>query len=192
MGTYIVSTSVALGALRTVPAEHYQRVTVEDGFVSASISKENTAIDLATDASTKALQKINLDPNKLGVILYVSILNKGTLCYEPAFHIAKNLQARNVPAFTIHQSCHGGLYALTLAMNLSNNMHKPVLVSISDSFNQSNVIRWKGDNGIFGDGAVSIVLDNNPMGYQIIASSSNCDNAQEAESRGNLEMKQEI
>lgn len=187
MDAYITATGVALGALTSVPQEYYHPVTSEGGFASASIAKGNTAVDLAVTASREALRTVNINPNQLGAIIYVSILDRGSWCYEPAYDIAQKIKAESVPVFNVRQSCNGGVSALALAMNISENIEKPILLSISDDFNKSNLDRWQGDNAIFGDGAVSAVIGNTGGSYKIVAISSKCDNAQESETRGNLE-----
>lgn len=187
MSTHIIATGIALGTLSPIPSEYYQRIVLKDGFISASISTRKTATDLAARASCKALKSSNISPNQLGAIFYISILDQGSWCHEPAYDLARRIHADNVPAFNMRQSCNGGLFALELAKDFSKNIQKPVLISISDCFHKSNLVRWDGDNSIFGDGAVSILIDNSIGVFKTVAISSRCDNAQEAETRGKME-----
>jgi 3-oxoacyl-[acyl-carrier-protein] synthase-3 len=112
-----------------------------------------SVVDLAENAARQALEKANLQPADLGMILF----STGTSDRQfpgPASQLAARLGLNSTPALDIPIASAGSLFALSLAADLAAT-RGPILVVASEIMSRI-VMRAPQDSGIavlFGDGA---------------------------------------
>ena len=123
------------------------------------VSGNQNAIDLGFEAAKRALDKANLNPDEIDLIIAASSAPPDLY---PA--IACHIQARlgistQVPAFDITAACTGLIYALSIARGyIASGMYKKILLVATD--NNSRLVNWKdrGTSILFGDGAGAMVV----------------------------------
>ena len=123
------------------------------------VSGNQNAIDLGFEAAKHALDKANLNPDEIDLIIAASSAPPDLY---PA--IACHIQARlgistQVPAFDITAACTGLIYALSIARGyIASGMYKKILLVATD--NNSRLVNWedRGTSILFGDGAGAMVV----------------------------------
>ena len=123
------------------------------------VSGNQNAIDLGFEAAKRALDKANLNPDEIDLIIAASSAPPDLY---PA--IACHIQARlgistQVPAFDITAACTGLIYALSIARGyIASGMYKKILLVATD--NNSRLVNWedRGTSILFGDGAGAMVV----------------------------------
>jgi 3-oxoacyl-[acyl-carrier-protein] synthase III len=137
---------------------------IEDklGIKSRHIVSENeTALDLAVKAGTKALQ--NYDTNNIGFVI---------LCTQSADYYLPSsaciLQSKlglntNIGAFDFNLGCSGFIYGLGIAKALiTSNMTKSILLVMSETYTKHINKLDFANRSIFGDGASAIIIEPSP------------------------------
>jgi len=120
--------------------------------------KEEAASDLAYFASIKALEKANLSPEDLDMII-VATITPDMLFPATACILQDRLGARRVPAFDLEAACSGFLYGISIASQfIANGTYERILVVASETL--SKIIDWQDRNTcvIFADGAGAAIL----------------------------------
>ncbi len=134
----------------------YSRTGIKERRV---VSGNQNAVDLGYEAALKALEKANMKPNDVDLIIAASSAPPELY---PA--IACLIQAKlgieaHIPAFDITAACTGLIYALNIARGfIGSGIYKNILIVATD--NNSRLVNWE-DRSIsilFGDGAGAMVV----------------------------------
>ena len=132
-------------------------ITQRIGVKSRHICETETNVDLAVQASQRALENAGVQPEELDLIIATTIsgdtLSPGTGC------MVQNRLGAHCPAFDIAAACSGFLFGLeTAAGFLARGLYKRVLVVSAERM--SGIVDWTDRSTccIFGDGAGAVVL----------------------------------
>lgn len=133
------------------------------------VSGEQNAIDLGLEASQRALEKAEMQPNDIDLIIAASSAPPD-LYPAIACHIHKKLGIeKQIPAFDITAACSGLIYALSIARAyIASGMYKNILLVATD--NNSRLVDWsdRGTSILFGDGAGAMVVTQSEDGVDDI------------------------
>ncbi|MFN8475051.1 MAG: beta-ketoacyl-ACP synthase III [Anaerolineae bacterium] len=124
--------------------------------------KEATS-DLATRAAWQALERADLDPSELDLIVVATCSPDYHLPSTSCF-VQEHLGATKAAAFDLNAACSGFVYALSMAtQSIVTGMHNNVLVIGAETL--SRWIDWNERTTavLFGDGAGAVVLQASPF-----------------------------
>lgn len=135
------------------------------------VSGNETALDLAFDASKKAIKKAGISVNEIDCIISASSV-------PPQLYptLACTMQAmlgiqKTIPAFDLTAACTGLIYALQVARGfIGTGIYKTILIIAAD--NNSKITNWedRGTSILFGDGAGAMVVTASEDGIDDILS----------------------
>ncbi len=129
------------------------------GIKKRRIADEDTATsDLALEASKAALEKANLDPKELDLII-VSTVTPDMAFPATACIIQDKIGAEKAAAFDLEAGCSGFVYGLSVgAQFIESGLYDNVLVIGAETL--SKITDWDDRNTcvLFGDGAGAAVL----------------------------------
>lgn len=132
-------------------------ITQRIGVKSRRICETETNVDLAVQASQRALENAGVQPEELDLIIATTIsgdtLSPGTGC------MVQSRIGASCPAFDMSAACSGFLFGLeTAAGFLARGLYKRVLVVSAERM--SGIVDWTDRSTccIFGDGAGAVVL----------------------------------
>ncbi len=129
------------------------------GIKKRRIADEDTATsDLAIEASKKALDKADLDPEELDLII-VSTVTPDMAFPATACIVQDKIGANNAAAFDLEAGCSGFVYGLSVgAQFIESGLYDNVLVIGAETL--SKITDWEDRNTcvLFGDGAGAAVL----------------------------------
>ncbi|HMA59256.1 MAG TPA: beta-ketoacyl-ACP synthase III [Halanaerobiales bacterium] len=129
------------------------------GIKERRIADESTSTsDLALKATYEALNKANLDPKKLDLII-VSTVTPDMAFPATACIIQDTIGAENAAAFDLEAGCSGFVYGLSVgAQFIESGLYDNVLVIGAETL--SKITDWDDRNTcvLFGDGAGAAVL----------------------------------
>ena len=122
------------------------------------VSGNQNAIDLGAEAAKKAIEKANMSPDDIDLIIAAS--TAPIEVYSMGCQIHKRLGiSKPVPAFDVAAACTGLIYGLSIAKGLiGSGMYKNILIVATD--NNSKLLDWtdRGTSILFGDGAGAMVV----------------------------------
>jgi len=122
-------------------------------------SDEQTTASLATDAALKALDKANLDPADVEMII-VSTSSPEHIFPATACLVQDRIGASKAGAFDLSAACSGFIYALNIGTQaVRTGSVKNALIIGSETL--SRMVDWKDRNTciLFGDGAGAFVIE---------------------------------
>lgn len=129
------------------------------GIKKRRIADEDTATsDLAIEASQEALEKANLDPEDLDLII-VSTVTPDMAFPATACIVQDKIGASNAAAFDLEAGCSGFVYGLSVgAQFIESGLYDNVLIIGAETL--SKITDWEDRNTcvLFGDGAGAAVL----------------------------------
>lgn len=138
-------------------------------------SKEQAASDLAYEASKIAIERANIAPEDIDLIIVATI--SGDMPFpSTACFLQEKLGAVNAAGFDINATCSGFLYALHIADGfIKSNLHKRILVVGSEVL--SKITDWEDRTTcvIFGDGAGAVIVEPSGDERGIISTHINSD-----------------
>ena len=127
-------------------------------------------IDIATRASCQALNKANLNPDELDLIILATSTPNDL--FGSASQLQASIKAKNAAAFDITAACSGFVISLiTASQFLNSGSYKNILVVGADIL--SRWVDWSDRSSciLFGDGAGAAILqsstNNDILGFQI-------------------------
>ena len=129
------------------------------GIESRHICVEESILDLALEASFKALENAQIDPQELDLIICPT-LGGDTITPSLACLVQEKLMA-TCPGFDLNAACSGFIYGLDLAdAYFCRNSEMKILVIAVDAM--SKLVDWKDRSTavLFGDGAGAAILSN--------------------------------
>ena len=162
----IISTGRALPVSRITNFDLEEIVDTSDEWIRARtgieerriITGEETNSELSVRASLIALERANLRPEDLDLIIVATVTPDLPLP-STACLVQARLNARNAAAFDLAAGCTGFLYGLSVAEQyIKSGAAKNVLLIGVDTL--SPVVDWSDRNTcvLFGDGAGAVVL----------------------------------
>lgn len=128
---------------------------------------EEFTSDMGLIAARDALNKANISPDKIDLIL-VATLTPDYVFPSTACIIQHALGATKAAAVDVQAACTGYLYCLSMAKAyIESGMYSNVLVVASEKV--SSIVNYKDRNTcvLFGDGAAAAVIGNEGSGYSI-------------------------
>lgn len=133
-----------------------QRTGIRSRYIASS---SETASTLAIDASKKLLERKNINPETIDMI--ISATSSPERHYPSvACEVQAGIGAKNASAFDISAACTGYIYALQLARaNVATGFANRVLLLTSDT--TSKFVDWKDRTTcvLFGDGASATLVE---------------------------------
>lgn len=135
-------------------------ITERTGIKERRIASESeTASDLAYQASLKAIDKGNIKPSELDLIIVATI--SGDMPFpSTACMLQKLLNAKNAVAFDINAACSGFIYAISIANSfIQTGTYKKILLVGVEIL--SKFLDWADRSTciLFGDGAGAVILE---------------------------------
>lgn len=126
----------------------------------------NSTSVMAAKASTIALERANLQPSAVDMIIFATLSPD---MYFPGggVEVQEMMGMRTIPALDVRNQCSGFVYALSVADQfIKTGMHKNVLVIGSENHSGGLDMTTRGRNVsvIFGDGAGAAVVSRNETG----------------------------
>jgi len=137
------------------------------------IADEDATSDMATRAARLAMERAQVDPEELDLIITATVTGDYAAFPSTACLVQKNLGAEQAGAFDLGAGCTGFIYALSVAKNMIlSGDFRHILVIGAESL--SRVTNWEDRNTcvLFGDGAGAAVVsaNNNQDGRGILQS----------------------
>ena len=142
-------------------------ITTRTGIKERRIMKNGASSDMAAQAVMKLLQKKNIDPLEIELVILASV-TPDYLFPCTANVLCDKLGMTNAWGFDLSAACSGFLFALTTATQfIENGRYKKVLVVGVDKM--SSIVDYTDRTTcvIFGDGAGVVLLEPNEEGLGI-------------------------
>ena len=142
-------------------------ITTRTGIKERRIMKNGASSDMAAQAVVKLLQKKNIDPLEIELVILASV-TPDYLFPSTANVLCDKVGMTNAWGFDLSAACSGFLFALTTATQfIENGRYKKVLVIGVDKM--SSIVDYTDRTTcvIFGDGAGVVLLEPNEEGLGI-------------------------
>jgi 3-oxoacyl-[acyl-carrier-protein] synthase-3 len=142
-------------------------ITTRTGIKERRIMKNGASSDMAVQAVVKLLQKKNIDPLEIELVILASV-TPDYLFPSTANVLCDKVGMTNAWGFDLSAACSGFLFALTTATQfIENGRYKKVLVVGVDKM--SSIVDYTDRTTcvIFGDGAGVVLLEPNEEGLGI-------------------------
>jgi 3-oxoacyl-[acyl-carrier-protein] synthase-3 len=142
-------------------------ITTRTGIKERRIMKNGASSDMAVQAIVKLLQKKNIDPLEIELVILASV-TPDYLFPSTANVLCDKVGMTNAWGFDLSAACSGFLFALTTATQfIENGRYKKVLVVGVDKM--SSIVDYTDRTTcvIFGDGAGVVLLEPNEEGLGI-------------------------
>jgi len=142
-------------------------ITTRTGIKERRIMKNGASSDMAAQAVIKLLQKKNIDPLEIELVILASV-TPDYLFPSTANVLCDKVGMTNAWGFDLSAACSGFLFALTTATQfIENGRYKKVLVIGVDKM--SSIVDYTDRTTcvIFGDGAGVVLLEPNEEGLGI-------------------------
>ncbi len=133
----------------------------EYGITSVTVAGDIPAPEMAVRASRQALERAELDPAFLGLLLYVSVWYQGPHGWCPQYYVQRHTGAGQATAAEIRQGCMGMFSALELAAAhlMASPEHEAALLTSGDNFTSDLLQRWSfSPHFVMGDAGSAVVL----------------------------------
>jgi 3-oxoacyl-[acyl-carrier-protein] synthase-3 len=145
-------------------------ITTRTGIRTRHIADENQATsDMAAEAAKIALQKADVHPKDLDLIL-VGTVSPDMFFPSTACLVQSKLGAEHAAAFDLNAACSGYIYALVIASQfLANGNYRNILVVGAEKL--SSFLNWEDRTTcvIFADGAGASVVQPSNGGSQLLS-----------------------
>lgn len=177
-GAHILSTGSAVPDICISNHTLSQTLDTSDEWISARtgikerrlLPRNQSIIDLATNASQQALKKARLDPKELDLIILAT--SSPNDLFGSASQLQASLSAVNAVAFDITAACSGFVISLVTASQfIHSGAYKTILIVGADIL--SRWVDWSDRSTciLFGDGAGAAILQanktNDILGFQL-------------------------
>ncbi|MCF8000707.1 MAG: ketoacyl-ACP synthase III [Halanaerobiales bacterium] len=158
-GKYLPSNVMTNKDLEKIVDTTDEWIQKRTGIKKRRIADEDTATsDLAIEASKNALEKANLDPEELDLII-VSTVTPDMAFPATACIVQDKIGASNAAAFDLEAGCSGFVYGLSVGSQfIESGLYDNVLIIGAETL--SKITDWEDRNTcvLFGDGAGAAVL----------------------------------
>lgn len=130
------------------------------GIESVCVSADKSAPEMAVLAARAALQRAEVEPEDLRLLLHACAYHQGHDMWPSASYIQRHSGGGSYPAVEVRQMSNGGMIALQLAADCLRAGDRPAaLITTADRFCLPGFDRWRSDPGtVCGDGATAVVL----------------------------------
>ncbi len=155
--------------LETMVDTNDEWIRTRTGIEERRILKGNKgASDMAVEAVNQILEKKNLDPKEIDLIICATV-TPDMMFPATACIIADKVGATNAFGYDISAACSGFLFSLaTGAKNVQSGMYKKVLIVGVDKMSAIIDYTDRATCIIFGDGAGAVLLEPNEEGYGVL------------------------
>lgn len=161
-GSYLPEKALSNKDLEKIVDTTDQWIRERTGIERRHIAAEGeTTVDLAEQASLKAIEAAGIDPLEIDLIVFATS-TPDKIFPSCACILQARLGIQGCPAFDIQAVCSGFVYALSTADKfIKTGASKKALVIGSEVF--SRIVNWedRGTCVLFGDGAGAVVLEAN-------------------------------
>ncbi|WP_432402595.1 3-oxoacyl-ACP synthase III family protein [Wukongibacter sp. M2B1] len=141
------------------------------------VAKDEEPTDMAIKAANTAIERANISPEDIDILVYSSSFND-YLRWSDAARVQYEIGAENCYAFTIEQSCNGSMASIDYAFSRLKTDYdiNNVLVVSSGKFEQPLINRWKAASAnYYGDGASAAILSKRNVKFNILGCNSIAD-----------------
>lgn len=133
----------------------YSRTGINSRFV---VEKEQKTSDLAMKASLDAINKAQINPSEIDLIIFCTI-TPDKLCPSTACNLQKLIKADNAASFDLVSACSGFIFGLATAYQyIATGMYETVLVVGADILSKYTNYEDKSTCILFGDGAGAAII----------------------------------
>lgn len=169
-GSYIPEKVLTNADLEKMVDTSDEWISTRTGIKERRIADKNQAAsDLAYEASRKAMQAAQIEPEELDMII-VATITPDMIFPATACILQKKLGVEGIAAFDIEAACSGFLYGISIGSQfIATGMYNTILVVAAETL--SKIIDWKDRNTcvIFADGAGAGILKPSRDDSQIIS-----------------------
>ncbi|TDC74467.1 ketoacyl-ACP synthase III family protein [Streptomyces hainanensis] len=165
-GLYVAATGTRLPAATSVER------AVADGLVesalatslrvaSVTVSEGESGPEMAAAAGRTALERSDVAPAEIDIVLHASIYHQGQELWAPASYVQRVAVGNQCPALHVGQVSNGGMASLELAAAYLRAApgRTAALLTAGDRFCPPGFDRWRSDPGtVYGDGGSALVL----------------------------------
>jgi 3-oxoacyl-[acyl-carrier-protein] synthase III len=140
------------------PAQPRRR---QDGVRSVTVSRGESAPEMAALAARRALARAGCHGGDIQLLLHANVYYQGHDLWAPASFIQRSAEVGDCPAVEIRQMSNGGMAALGLAAAqlIASGDGGAVLITAADRFCPPGFDRWASDSGtVYADGGAALVL----------------------------------
>jgi len=153
-------------------------ITTRTGIKERRIAMPNESTsDMAARAARRALERTNLPPEKVDLII-VATITPDMPFPSTACLVQEKIGARRAAAFDIEAACSGFIFGLEIAQQfIMTRTYDTVLVIGAEKL--SSIINWKDRNTcvLFGDGAGAAVLQHRTNAHGLLTACMGADGA---------------
>jgi len=170
-GSYIPEKVLTNADLEKMVDTSDEWISTRTGIKERRIADKNQAAsDLAYEASKKAIEAAQIEPEELDMII-VATITPDMIFPATACILQKRLGVEGIVAFDLEAACSGFLYGISIGSQfIATGMYNTILVVAAETL--SKIIDWKDRNTcvIFADGAGAGILRPSIDDSQIISS----------------------
>lgn len=145
------------------------------GYEQLNVSENEYPTDMAIKAAKKAIEKANIDPEEIDLILYSYGAFPEYFFWAEYAKIQHELGAKNAAVLRIDQACNAQIISLEYAcakIKLNPYIDNVLIVS-ADVFQEPIVDRWTTSKGVFfGDGASAAIIKRGIMSNRVVGISN--------------------
>jgi 3-oxoacyl-[acyl-carrier-protein] synthase-3 len=153
-------------------------ITTRTGIKERRIATANESTsDMAACAARSALERANLAPEKIDLII-VATITPDMPFPSTACLVQEKIGARRAAAFDIEAACSGFIFGLEIAQQfIMTRTYETVLVIGAEKL--SSIINWKDRNTcvLFGDGAGAAILQHRNNAHGLLTACMGADGA---------------
>ena len=170
VGSYVPEDILSNQDLAQMVDTNDEWIRSRTGIVERRIARdpEHATGYMAIQAAQSLLQKKNIDPTTIDVVLVATITPDYTVS-PTAPYVATEIGAGGALAFDLQAACSGFLYGLsTASAMIASGLHQRVLLIGADKM--SSIVNYSDRSTciIFGDGAAAVLVEpsDNQWGYE--------------------------
>lgn len=151
------------------PSWDMSKTIERSGVMSRPIANPGTtALDLAYEAATQLLSKLNYDPNEIDALIFCTQTPDYVLPPNSSLLHGRLNLASDVMAFDISHACSGFIYGLGIARSLvASGTSKKVLLITADTYSKLIHPADRSIRPLFGDGAAATVVSSENLVMKI-------------------------
>jgi len=159
-GSYVPENVITNNDLEQIVETSDEWIIERTGIRERRIANENQATsDLAYEAAHEALQRADLKPRDIDLIIVATI--SGDMPFpSTACFLQQKLGAKKAAAFDLNAACSGFVYGLHIANSLiKSGMHSRILLVGAEVLSKFTDWRDRTTCVLFGDGAGAVLLE---------------------------------
>ena len=169
VGSYVPARVLTNAELEKMVNTTDEWITTRTGIKERRLAaKDEFTSDLATKAALKAIQRAEVKPEEIDLIIVATITPDMPFPSTAAI-VQRNIGAFRAAAFDMEAACSGFIYAMEIAQQfIMSRTYDTVLVIGAEKL--SSIVDWQDRNTcvLFGDGAGAAVLRNKPGAHGLL------------------------